>query len=128
MKNGQLREASNISAILVVAISVVFGISGCASLTSTDIAAPPDFPSNSVDVSPLPTEEATPTPEPTPTPTKTKKPRKPHVNTSSTKGQIPPWIASSDPEDVAGGTWDLTWCGGDHSATTWADGKPHCDH
>jgi septal ring-binding cell division protein DamX len=41
-------------------------------------------------------------------------------------GSPVPWIASSDPQDAAGGRWDTGACAS-NSASTGADGKAYCD-
>ena len=37
-----------------------------------------------------------------------------------------PWIPSSDPQNAAGGDWDMSVCGGG-SASTGPDNNPYCD-
>jgi hypothetical protein len=41
-------------------------------------------------------------------------------------GALVPFIASNDPQNAAGGTYDTNACAS-HSASTGSDGKPHCD-
>jgi hypothetical protein len=41
-------------------------------------------------------------------------------------GRKVPWIPSADPQNAAGGDWDMSVCEGG-SASTGADGTPYCD-
>lgn len=41
-------------------------------------------------------------------------------------GRKVPWIPSSDPQNAAGGDWDMSVCEGG-SASTGSDGTPYCD-
>lgn len=73
-----------------------------------------------------PTSTPTPTPEPVVEAAPEPAPVEDAPVESGVSGRKVPWIPSDDPQNAAGGDWDMSVCEGG-SASTGADGTPYCD-
>ena len=123
MKKQTVGTVASIAAFAVIATGAIWG---SFALREAQSVAPE--PTAVVQVQPRgfvsePTVTPTPTAEPVvqvaPEPVEEPAP-------SGVSGRQVPWIPSADPENAAGGDWDMSVCEGG-SASTGADGIPYCD-